>query len=215
MEESKMSDIANALADLKIDDVPRMVKEKLDAGVDAMSIIDECRQGMEIVGERYKEGRYFLGELIVSGKILESSMKVVETELADSIKPGDATVVVIGTVKGDIHQLGKDLVAVLLKGAGFEVHDLGIDVAPQAFVDKIRETGATILGMSGLLTTSFTSMKDTVDAVVEAGLRDKVKVVVGGGVVTELVLRHTGADAFTRDGLEGVDICKRFAAEAN
>jgi 5-methyltetrahydrofolate--homocysteine methyltransferase len=210
-----MSDIANALADLKIDDVPKMVKEKLDAGVDAMAIIDECRQGMDIVGERYKEGRYFLGELIVSGKILESSMKIIETELAAAISPGETTVVVIGTVKGDIHQLGKDLVAVLLKGAGFEVHDLGIDVAPEAFVDKIKETGATILGMSGLLTTSFTSMKDTIDAVTEAGLRERVKVIVGGGVVTEQVQRHTGADAFTTDGLEGVDICKRFAAEAN
>ena len=210
-----MSDIANALADLKIDDVPTMVQEKLEAGADAMAIIDECRQGMDIVGQRYKEGRYFLGELIVSGKILEGSMKIIETELAASITPGEATVVVIGTVKGDIHQLGKDLVVVLLKGAGFEVHDLGIDVPPQAFVDKIEETGAAILGMSGLLTTSFTSMKDTVDAVTAAGLRDKVKVIVGGGVVTEQVQRHTGADAFTTDGLEGIDICKRFAAEAS
>jgi methanogenic corrinoid protein MtbC1 len=104
-------------------------------------------------------------------------------------------------------------VAVLLKGASFEVYDLGVDAAPDVLVRKLQETGARILGMSGLLTPSFDSMKETVEALEEAGLRDKVKVVIGGGVVTDLVQRHTGADAFTDDGLEGVEICRRFAGE--
>jgi methanogenic corrinoid protein MtbC1 len=137
-------------------------------------------------------------------------MKLIEPRLEASAIGGDAPVVVLGTVKGDIHNLGKDIVAVLLKGAGFVVHDLGIDVKPQAFVTKLKETGAVILGMSGLLTPSFDSMKETVDAVTEAGLRDKIKVIIGGGIITEQVRRHCGADAFTTDGQEGVEICKRF-----
>jgi 5-methyltetrahydrofolate--homocysteine methyltransferase len=168
---------------------------------------------MDIVGERYKAGDYFLSELIVSGEIFKDSMKLIEPHLEAGADAADRTKIVLATVKGDIHNIGKDIVAVLLKGAGFEVHDLGVDAAPDALVRKLQETGATILGMSGLLTPSFDSMKETVEALKEAGLRDKVKVVIGGGVVTNLVQRHTGADAFTDDGLEGVEICRRFAGE--
>ena len=207
-----MSEIPTALAELNEQEAARLVKERLDAGDDPVTILDDLRRGMDIVGERYKAGDYFLSELIVSGEIFKDSMKLVEPHLkADAT--ASATRIVLGTVKGDIHNIGKDIVAVLLKGAGFEVYDLGIDVPPQAFVDKLKETGASILGMSGLLTPSFDSMKETIEAIKEAGLRDKVKVVIGGGVVTELVQRHTGADAFTDDGLEGVEICRRFAQE--
>ena len=207
-----MSEIAEALANLEEERAAELVQKKVDAGEDPMSILSECRQGMDIVGERYKAGDYFLSELIVSGEIFKESMKVIEPHLKAQ-DSGQATRIVLGTVKGDIHNIGKDIVAVLLKGAGFEVYDLGIDVPPQAFIDKLKETGAPILGMSGLLTPSFDAMKETIEAVKEAGLRDKVKIVIGGGVVTELVQRHTGADAFTDDGLEGVEICRRFAEE--
>jgi dimethylamine corrinoid protein len=137
-------------------------------------------------------------------------MKTIEPALKKGAT-GKATKVVIGTVKGDIHNIGKDIVATLLKGAGFEVYDLGIDVPVKAFVDKVIETKAPIVGMSGLLTPSFESMKQTVDALKEAGLRDKVKVIIGGGVVTELVQRHTGADAFTDDAMEGIETIKKWA----
>jgi len=207
-----MSEIPTALAELNEQEAARLVKERLDAGDDPVTILDDLRRGMDIVGERYKAGDYFLSELIVSGEIFKDSMKLIEPHLKTDAN-ASATKIVLGTVKGDIHNIGKDIVAVLLKGAGFEVYDLGIDVPPQAFVDKLKETGASILGMSGLLTPSFDSMKETIEAVKEAGLRDKVKVVIGGGVVTELVQRHTGADAFTDDGLEGVEICRRFAQE--
>ena len=208
-----MSELANALANLNEDEVARLIHKEIDAGVDAMSILDECRKGMDIVGQRYKKGDYFLSELIVSGEIFKESMKVIEPHL-EAGKQGDTLAqVVLGTVKGDIHNIGKDIVGILLKGAGFEVHDLGIDVAPDAFVDKLKETGAPILGMSGLLTPSFESMKETVKAVEAAGIRDKVKIVIGGGIINELVKKHTSADAFTDDGLEGVDICKRFIQE--
>jgi len=206
-----LSELANALANLKEDEVAKLVRQKMDAGTDAMSILSELRNGMDIVGESYKKGEYFLCELIVSSEIFKDSMKLIEPRLKAGKESAEVTKVVLGTVKGDIHNIGKDIVATLLKAAGFEVYDLGIDVAPSAFVNKLMETGAPILGMSGLLTPSFEAMKETVEAVKEAGIRDKVKIVVGGGIVTELVARHTDADAFTDDGLEGVGICKKFA----
>jgi len=120
----------------------------------------------------------------------------------------------LGTVKGDIHNIGKDIVAVLLRASGFEVYDLSVDVPPTVFVNKLIETRAPILGMSGLLTPAFESMKETVKAVEAAGLRNKVKIIIGGGVVTELVKKHAGADAFTTDAVEGVEMCKQFAKGA-
>jgi methanogenic corrinoid protein MtbC1 len=207
-----MSGLIESIADLKLDLVPVLVQEKLDAGEAPLDILMDCRHGMDIVGERYKAGKYFLSELIISGEIFKSAMKLIEPRMTATADEGNAPVVVLGTVKGDIHNLGKDIVAVLLKGAGFVVHDLGIDVKSQAFVEKLKETGATILGMSGLLTPSFDAMKEVVDAVTEAGLREKVKVIIGGGIITEQVRRHCGADAFTTDGQEGVDVCKGWVA---
>ena len=206
-----MSQLADALASLDEDEVAKLVRERIDAGIDAMSVINECRSGMDIVGERYKSGEYFLSELVVSGEIFKECMKVLEPLLKAGGQQETLARMVLGTVKGDIHNIGKDIVAVLLKGAGFEVHDLGVDVAPQAFVEKLVETEAPILGLSGLLTPSFESMKETVEAVEAAGLRDRVRVIVGGGVVTELVRKHVGADAFSSDGLRGVEMCKEFA----
>ena len=206
-----MSQLADALANLEEDEVARLVSEQIDAGVKAASVVEECRRGMDIVGERYKSGDYFLSELIVSSEIFKEAMKVIEPRLEGRSEGDNPTRIVLGTVKGDIHNIGKDIVAILLKAAGFEVYDLGVDVDPRAFVDKLIETEAPILGMSGLLTPSFESMRETVRAVEAAGLREKVKTIIGGGIVTELVKRHTGADAFTDDGLEGVEMCKEFA----
>ena len=208
-----MSQLADALASLDEDDVAKLVREKIDAGIDAMSILNECRSGMDIVGERYKSGEYFLSELVVSGEIFKECMKVIEPRLKAGKHTDTLAKMVLGTVKGDIHNIGKDIVNVLLRAAGFEVYDLGIDVEPRIFVEKLIETEAPILGMSGLLTPAFESMKETVKAVEAAGLRDKVRIIVGGGVVTELVGKYVGADRFTSDGLRGVEICKEFAKE--
>jgi len=209
--ERDVTTLKDAIAELMIDDILPLVQAKLDRGEDPLAIVKECSAGMDIVGERYKAEEYFLSELVVAGEMFTEAMKLIEPVL--SVKLGDAprVAVVIGTVKGDIHNIGKDIAVVLLKAAGFQVYDLGVDVPESTFVEKIKETNARILGMSGLLTPAFESMKRTVDAVTAAGLRDKVKILVGGGVVTEGVLKFTGADAFTRDALEGVEICKRFA----
>jgi methylmalonyl-CoA mutase cobalamin-binding domain/chain len=209
-----MSQLAVALVNLKEEEVAQLVQRALEDGTDAMEVLNQCREGMDMVGERYKSGDYFLSELIVSGEIFKDAMKLIEPKLKESVNAaGDPVKMVLATVKGDIHNIGKDIVAVLLKASGFEVHDLGIDVAPKVIVDKLVETNASILGMSGLLTPSFESMKQTIEATEEAGIRDKIKIVIGGGVVTELVQKYTGADAFTDDGIAGVDICKKFAEE--
>ena len=209
-----MSELADALANLDEDGVRKLVRDKIDSGVAPMTIVNECREGMDIVGERYKEGDYFLSELIISGEIFKETMAVIEPLLKTGKSAQPVSKMVLGTVKGDIHNIGKDIVATLLTAAGFEVYDLGINVAPNIFVEKLDETGARILGLSGLLTPSFESMKETVQAVEAAGLRDKVKIIIGGGIVTEQVGKYVGADAFTNDGLEGVEMCKRFSKEA-
>jgi methanogenic corrinoid protein MtbC1 len=205
-----MSDLANAIADLKEDDVRKIVQDKIDSGADPLSIVDECRRGMDIVGERYKNKEYFLGELIMSGEIFKEAMAAVEPKLKAGQSGSTLAKMVLGTAKGDIHNIGKDIVATLLMAAGFEIYDVGIDAAPEVFVNKLKETGATILGISGLLTPSFESMKLTVQAVEAAGLRSKVKVIIGGGIVTDLVRKYVGADAFTDDAPEGVELCKKF-----
>lgn len=208
-----MSELADALVSLNEGEVAKLVQRELDASVDAISILNELREGMDIVGERFKSGEYFLSELIVSSEIFKETMKVVEPHLQPSREGDKLAKMVLGTAKGDIHNIGKDIVATLLRIAGFEVYDLGIDVAPSVFVNILKETGAPILGMSCLLTPYFESMKETVKAVEAAGLRDNVKIIVGGGIIDERVRKHCGADAWTDDALEGVEICKKFAQE--
>lgn len=206
-----MTELANALANLAEDEVRALIRKKIDAGTPPMDIMNELRKGMDIVGERYKNKEYFLSELIISGEMFKEAMSLLEPLLKANEKGEPLGKMVLGTVKGDIHNIGKDIVATLLRAAGFEVYDLGVDVPPSKFVDKIKETGASILGMSGLLTPSFESMKETVKAVEDAGLRSRVKIIIGGGIVTERVQKYVGADAFTDDAAEGVEICKVFA----
>ncbi len=206
-----MSELANAIADLKEDEVRKIVQDRLSSGADPMSIVDECRRGMDIIGQRYKDKEYFLGELIMSGEIFKEAMAAIEPKLKAGQAGKTLARMVLGTAKGDIHNIGKDIAATLLRAAGFEIYDLGTDVAPEAFVSKLQETGASILGISGMLTPSFESMKQTVQALEAAGLREKVKVIIGGGIVTEMVRKYVGADAFTDDAPEGVDLCRKLA----
>ncbi|MCX6006942.1 MAG: B12-binding domain-containing protein [Chloroflexi bacterium] len=144
-----MSELANALADLNEDKVKQLVQGMINSGADAMTIVDECRKGMEIVGERYNSKEYFLGELIMSGEIFKDAMSVVKPRLKEGQGGKPLARMVLGTAKGDIHNIGKDVAATLLTASGFEIYDLGIDVPPEAFVQKVKETGATIVGISG------------------------------------------------------------------
>jgi len=203
------SDLAGLLSDLKEQEALDTVKKKLAEGVDPMKILADAREGMKIVGERFSNEQYFLPDLIYSGEILKGIAGLVEPyikqEETETEKLGK---VIIGTVAGDIHDIGKDLVTFMLDISGFEVYDLGIDVPVQNFVDKIKETGAKVVGLSGFLTLAFDAMKETVEAIKEAGLRDNVKIMIGGGQIDDEVKKYTGADAYGRDAMAAVALAK-------
>lgn len=201
--------LAEALANFKRDYVLETVKNRLENGEDPMRLVQELQKGMGLIGERFDKGDYFLSELMMSADLFTRAMKLVEPRLE---KTAQETVgkIVIGTPKGDIHDIGKNIFSTVAKGAGFEVHDLGVDVPVERFLEAIEEIKPQILGFSVLITTAFEPMKEVVDLLVEKGLRERIKVIVGGGVTTETVLRYVGADGQTIDALEGLKLCKKF-----
>ena len=207
-----MSDeLAGLLADLKEKEAIGLVDRSIADGMDPMDILASARAGMQIVGERFADSRYFIPDLIYSGEILKTIAKKIEPLLKASTSEDKKGIIVFGTVAGDIHDIGKDIVSFMLEISGYEVHDLGIDVPVQRFVDKIRETGATIVGLSGFLTLAFDAMKETIDAIKAAGLRDNVKIMIGGGQIDAHVCNHTGADAYGRDAMEAVKFADQWA----
>ena len=203
--------LVNALADLKEQEAIEIVKKRLNANEDPLKILGDARKGMEIVGNRFASSEYFIPDLVYSGEILKMVTELVKPKLTTTAESKKLGKIVFGTVAGDIHDIGKDIVVFMLDVNGFEVYDLGIDVPVQKFVDKIKETGAPIVGLSGFLTLAFDSMKQTVDAIKTAGLRDKVKVMIGGGQITEDVKTYTGADAYGKDAMAGVTLAKKWA----
>lgn len=203
------SGLVQAIADLKEEEALKIVKERLDAGEDPLKILEDARLGLEIVGKRFARGEYFIPDLIYSGEIMSQITEIVKPKIGEVQREAKKLgKVVIGTVAGDIHDIGKNIVVFMLEVNGFEVYDLGVDVPPERFVEKVKETGATILGLSGFLTLAFDSMKRTIEALKEAGLREKVKVMIGGGQVTEEVRKYTGADAYGKDAMAAVTIAK-------
>lgn len=207
---SKLVEITNALAELDEDRALQLVKEAVDDHVPAGDILQACQEGMNQVGSRFECQDYFVSDLIMSGEIFKQVGAILEPHL----KLGAATYlgkVVVGTVKGDIHDIGKDIVVNMLKSAGFEVFDLGVDVPAARFVDTLRESGATVLGLSGLLTLAFDSMKETVKAVAAAGMRDKVRIMVGGGPVDGNVCKAVGADAWGENAQQAVRLAKQWS----
>jgi methanogenic corrinoid protein MtbC1 len=190
------SALTRAMSDLEEAAVLEEVKARLANGDTPAAILDDCREGMADVGRRFEEGEYFISDLMMAGHVFKQATALLGPgESGEAASP--AGTIVMGTVKGDVHDIGKDLVVGLLRAANFKVTDLGIDVPPEKFVDAVRADGASIVGLSGLLTTSFDPMKATVDALAAAGLRDKVKVMIGGGPVTGEVCKMTGADGWS------------------
>ena len=205
-------DLVSKLVDLKEEEALQIVRKRLDEGDDPMKILDDAREALVIVGRRYSDGEYFIPDMLYAGEIVEALTRMVKPKLAESAG-GEAEKlgkVIIGTVAGDIHDIGKNIVVFMLDVNGFEVIDLGVDVPAQAFVDKISETGAPVVGLSGFLTLSFDSMKDTVQAIEEAGLRGKVKIMVGGGVLNDAVSDYVGADSFGRFAGDAVSLAKKW-----
>jgi len=201
-------DLMKLLSDLKEPEALQFVEKALSEGVDPAALLEEAREGMTVVGQRFAKQEYFIPDLIFSGEILKDIVKRLEPHLKKGKAQKRLGKAVIGTVAGDIHDIGKDLVVFMLDVSGFEVLDLGIDVPAQKFVDAIKESGSKIVGLSGFLTLACDSMKETIDAIQKAGLRDKVKIMIGGGQIDEQVRRFTGADAYGRDAVAAVQLAK-------
>ncbi len=206
-------DLVTLLSELKEQDALRATEKRLSAGEDALKILDDTKKAMQIVGRRFSEGKYFIPDLVYSGKILERITEMIKPRLSKKPVGEHLGRFVIGTVAGDLHDIGKNLVAFMLDVNGFDVYDLGVDVAPEAFVDKIREVEPEIVGLSGFLTSVYQVMKDTVDAIEAAGLRDRVKIVIGGGVMDEEVRRFCGADAYRPDAMAAVAWAKEWIGD--
>ena len=201
-------DLVSTLADLKEEEVLRIVRERLASGEDPLKILDDSRKGMQIVGKRFSDSEYFIPDLVYSGEILKEITEIVKPKLKKAAEVERLGKVVIGTVAGDIHDIGLNIVGFMLDVNGFEVYNLGIDVPPQKFVEKIEATKAKIVGLSGFLTLAFDSMKQTVEAIQAAGLRDEVKIMIGGGQIDDEIRKYTGADAYGRDAMAAVSLAR-------
>ncbi len=201
-------ELVGLLSDLKEEEAVDFVDKALARGVDPMGLLNDAKEAMRAVGERFASCEYFIPDLIFSGEILKSVVQKLEPHLKKGGETKKLGKVIVGTVAGDIHDIGKDLVVFMLDVNGFEVFDLGIDVPVQKFVDSIKETGSPVVAMSGFLTLAFENMKATVEAIKAAGLRDKVKIMVGGGQIDEEVRAFTGADAYGKDAVEAVKLAK-------
>jgi methylmalonyl-CoA mutase cobalamin-binding domain/chain len=208
VEDLIMGSLAQALTDLEEQRVYELVEQKISEGEDALKIISELNEGMVNVGELFSSGQYFISQLIFSAEILKQVMTKLEP-LLRKVEAGQSSgKVVIGTVKGDIHDIGKNIVTTLLNGSGFDVTDLGVDVPTEKFVEALKETGAKVLGLSALLNFTYPEMKLVVEEVEKAGLRDQVKIVIGGAPCNEQVREFTGADFYAKDAIAGVNYCK-------
>jgi len=211
--EAMKEELVSAIADMNEDEAMSLVQAMLDTGEDPQMILDAASEAMTIVGNRFDEKEYFLPELIIAGEMMKA--------IGDLVKPklrGQATeakmlgTVLIGTVAGDIHDIGKDVVSFMLDVNSFEVHDLGVDVPAATFVAKIQELKPDIVGMSGFLTMAFDQMKRTVGAIEAAGLREDVKIMIGGAIMDENAAKYTGADAYGADAAAAVRLAKNWMA---
>jgi methanogenic corrinoid protein MtbC1 len=200
-------ELAMALVELKRDDVLNAVKDQAERGDDPLAVLEECRRGMTIVGDRFQSGEFYLAEMMLAAEIFKGVVSILNPHIDKIRPPKPLGKVVLATLKGDIHDLGKDIVATLLRAQGFEVHDLGVDVLPAVLLDKVKEVKPDFVGFSALITSAFASMKEASELLVESGLREKCKLMVGGGVTTPTVKEHIGADFQTLDAMEGVSYC--------
>jgi 5-methyltetrahydrofolate--homocysteine methyltransferase len=204
-------DLVNLLADLKEEEVIALVKKRLDAGEDAYKLLDETSAGMAIVGKRFAAGEYFLPELVYSGEVLKQVNVLLKPKLVGNAKAAKKIgKVVIGTVAGDIHDIGLNIVEFMLDVNGFEVTNLGVDVPIEKFVDAVKKINPPVLGLSGFLTPAFDAMKETVEALEKAGLRKNLKIMIGGGQMDDEVRKYAKADAYGKDAMAAVSLSKKW-----
>jgi 5-methyltetrahydrofolate--homocysteine methyltransferase len=203
--------LVDAIADMREEEAVKMAREMLDSGYDAVKLLGHCREAMELVGKRYEAGEYFLPELMLAGEMLRAIGDMAKPLIKqDAAAAKTAGTVVIGTVQGDLHDIGKNIVTFMLEINGYKVIDLGIDVPVENFIESIKEHKPQVVGLSGFLTLAFDAMKQTIEAMKEAGLRNSVKIMIGGGQVDEAVKNYTGADAFGLNAMDAVSLCKQW-----
>jgi methanogenic corrinoid protein MtbC1 len=202
-----LSPLAQAMGDLQPEEAVRLVREKVAGGEAPLAVLDELQAGMGAVGDRFEAGEYYLSELIYAGEIFKRASAPLQDALAQAAA-GAVGTLVLGTVKGDIHEFGKSIAGTVLSSNGIRVVDLGVDVDPQAWVDAINESGATLVGMSALLTTVFDAMRESIATIERAGLRDKVTILVGGGPMTGEAATYVGADHYCRTAQDGVIVAR-------
>ena len=209
---SKLESLTTSLVEMEEQTSLEQVKALLADGQSARSILSALSDGMNIVGEKYSCQEYFLADLVFAAEIFKQALATLEPALAAEAG-GEREVlgkIVIGTVEGDLHDIGKNIFVALARNAGFEVNDLGIDVAPDTFIENVKRDGAQIVGMSAILTMAVHSMSKTIQALTEAGLRDQVKVIIGGLPVDDRWQEIVGSDAYTDNAYEGIKICQQF-----
>ena len=196
--------LAEAVAQCREDEVKTLLREKLAGGVPAADVLAECNRGMVELGNRFNQGDCFLPDLMFGGMIMKGIMAELEPHLVGMAEPAAKATAVVGTVQYDVHDIGKDIVVMMLRGVGFAVIDLGVDVPPARFVEAVRTHQPSVVGMSVLLTTCFKSVAATVAAIREAGLRDKVSIMVGGAAASELLSQNAGCDFYGRTAVDGM-----------
>ena len=212
--EPVLQDIFSSILEGDNKAVPQKVQVALDARMDASRILNEGMiAAMAEVGRLFEEGEYYVPEMLISARSMQAGLAVLKPLLMQA-NVKSAGKILAGTVKGDLHDIGKNLVCMMLEGAGFEIHDLGTDVSPEKFVAAVQEKEADIVALSALLTTTMPNMKATIEALREAGLREKVKVIIGGAPVTEGYAQQIGADGYSPDASRAVSLAKSLVPEA-
>lgn len=213
----KENALVTAIADLEEEQAQKLVRAYLAEGMPPQTILDLAQTAMQEVGSRFEKGEYFLPALVLAGEMLGDIASIVKPLLAQGAKAADLSsrpMVLIGTVEGDLHDIGKNIVIFMLDVNGFNVVDLGINVPIQTFVDQVREHKPVVIGLSGFLTLAFDAMKNTVKALEAAGLREGRKIMIGGGQVDQTVCTYCNADAFGRDAMAAVTLCKDWAGRS-
>jgi methylmalonyl-CoA mutase cobalamin-binding domain/chain len=210
------SQLAHLIADLEEDTVLELVQQRLEAGNDPLQIINECNEGMREVGQRYEKGEYFVAGLIMSGEIFREVVELVQPLIEQQSEGNASGRVLVGTVSGDIHDIGKNMFGMLLSCHGFDVIDLGVDVPPDVFAAKVIEKKPDIVGLSGLITASFETMKDTVTALRTQAEEHQLSfpVIIGGGMINDQVCQYVGADYWMPDAMAGVRLCEELLSKS-
>ncbi len=205
-------ELIDAITDMREEDAIKIADQLLNSGADPMAVLDDCREALQIIGSRFAAGECFVPELILAGEMLKQISTLAKPKIAAAATTPKEKLgrIVIGTVEGDIHDIGKDIVAFMLDVNGFDVMDLGVDVPAAKFVEAVKDFKAQIVALSGFLTLAYDPMKNTVQALADAGLRDSVKVMIGGGQMDEQVAAYVKADAYGKDAQAGVELAKKW-----